>query len=473
MNTLKPNLILTTDSYKLSHPFSYSPKMEAQYSYGEPRTRNGRKIVVAGIKMALVKYFTNPVTMDDVDEAEKFARLHGEPFKRSAWEKVVNVYGGKLPVTIRAISEGAVVPSSMPIYSIECTDPDLAWLPSQLETLFQRAVWYPTTIASNDYYIKGVIRNFYEKTGVPVEAADFALHDFGGRGVTCGEQAEIGGCAHLFNFKGSDTIEGVRAANYYYNCEMAGFSVPATEHSVQCSFSLDDDTGSGDLEYLRHQLKVLSTPGGIVSIVIDGYDVYRAAAYLCNELKQDVIDCGAKVVFRPDSGDMFEVVPRLLEMQAAAFGYTVNQRGYKVINNVGIIQGDGVNSEAIEKMLKIITDMGYAANSVVFGSGGALLQKVDRDTYKFAQKASAIMVDGEWIGISKNPVTDPGKMSKKGRVTTLRSFMTGEFMVGDLSNSDSRDSEWVDMLEVVYQNGEISQFVLDETLDKIRNRIGV
>jgi nicotinamide phosphoribosyltransferase len=346
-------------------------------------------------------------------------------------------------------------------------------LPSQLETLFQRAVWYPTTIASNDYYIKGVIRNFYEKTGVPVEAADFALHDFGGRGVTCGEQAEIGGCAHLFNFKGSDTIEGVRAANYYYNCEMAGFSVPATEHSVQCSFSLDDDTGSGDLEYLRHQLKVLSTPGGIVSIVIDGYDVYRAAAYLCNELKQDVIDCGAKVVFRPDSGDMFEVVPRLLEMQAAAFGYTVNQRGYKVINNVGIIQGDGVNSEAIEKMLKIITDMGYAANSVVFGSGGALLQKVDRDTYKFAQKASAIMVDGEWIGISKNPVTDPGKMSKKGRVTTLRSFMTGEFMVGDLSNSDSRDSEWVDMLEVVYQNGEISQFVLDETLDKIRNRIGV
>lgn len=474
MNTftkLRKNLILSTDSYKLSHPFSYATVMQGQYSYCEPRVKDHKKIIPAGIKMGLLTYFTDPITMADVDEAAKFAPKHGEPFKRSAWEKVVNVYGGKLPVTIRAVPEGTVMPSSMPIYSIECTDPDLAWLPSHLETLFQRCVWYPTTIASNDYYIKNIIKDFYVKTGVPVEAADFALHDFGGRGVTCGEQAEIGGCAHLFNFLGSDTIEGIRAANHYYNSEMAGFSVPATEHSVQCSFSLEDDTGSGDLEYLRHQIKELATPNGIVSIVIDGYDVYRAAGYLCNELKQDVIDCGAKVVFRPDSGDMFEVVPKLLEMQAAAFGYTVNDKGYKQINNVGIIQGDGVDNAAIEKMLAIITDMGFVASSVVFGSGGALLQKVNRDTYKFAQKASAVLVGGEWIGISKNPVTDPGKMSKKGRVTTLRSTMTGEFMLGDLQNSDCRDSEWEDMLQVVYSDGVISDSIINETLDNIRSRI--
>ena len=466
MTRLAYNAILATDSYKLSHPYSYSPAMKGQFSYGEARVK-GQKILVAGIRMLLTKFFRKAITQYDIDEAAHFAELHGEPFKREAWEKIVTHYNGALPVTIRAVPEGTVIPSSMPIYSIECDDEDLAWLPSHLETMFQRGIWYPTTIASNDYYIKNVIRNYYIKTGVPVEAADFALHDFGGRGVTCAEQAEIGGFAHLINFKGSDTIEGVRAANFYYDCQMAAFSVPATEHSVQCSFSIDDDTGSGDLEYLRHQIKTLAKPGGIVSIVIDGFDTFRASGYLCNELKADIIASGAKVVFRPDSGDMFEIVPRLLDMQAEAFGFTINEKGYKVINNVGIIQGDGVNNEAIEKLLKIVVDKGFAANSVVFGSGGALLQKVNRDTYKFAQKASAILVDGKWVGISKNPVTDPGKMSKKGRVTTLRSKLTGEYMVGYVDNEADRSDEWEDVMKLVYRNGIVS---CNDTLDEIRER---
>ncbi len=481
MSILSYNPILATDSYKFSHAFSYAPNVTGMYSYGEARIA-GKKIVPAGIRMALNKFFTERITRNMIDEAAHFASKHGLPFKREAWEKIVNEYEGRLPVTIRAVPEGTVVPSKMPIYSIECTDPDLFWLSSYLETMFQRAVWYPTTVASNDYAAKNVIKNYYIKTGVPVEAADFALHDFGGRGVTCAEQAEIGGFAHLINFKGSDTVEGVRAANFYYDNDMAGFSVPATEHSVQCSFSLDDDTGEGDLEYLRHQITRLSVPGGIVSIVIDGYDVIRAAGYLCHELKRDVLNCGARVVFRPDSGDMFQIVPRILEMQAAAFGYIVNAAGYKVVNNVGIIQGDGVDSEAIEKMLKIITDMGFAANSVVFGSGGALLQKVNRDTYKFAQKASAVLVPSissengplgrtvgelQWVGISKNPVTDPGKMSKKGRVTTLRSKMTGEYMIGHLDNENVRDSEWEDVMKIVYRKGIIS---CNDTLDEIRAR---
>lgn len=466
MTRLAYNAILATDSYKLSHPYSYSPDMKGQFSYGEARVK-GQKILVAGIRMLLTKFFRKAITEYDIDEAAHFAELHGEPFKREAWEKILTHYNGALPVTIRAVPEGTVIPSSMPIYSIECDDEDLAWLPSHLETMFQRGIWYPTTIASNDYYIKNVIRNYYIKTGVPVEAADFALHDFGGRGVTCAEQAEIGGFAHLINFKGSDTIEGIRAANFYYDCQMAGFSVPATEHSVQCSFSIDDDTGEGDIDYLRHQIKTLAKPGGIVSIVIDGFDTFRAASYLCNELKADIIASGAKIVFRPDSGDMFEIVPRLLDMQAEAFGFTINEKGYKVINNVGIIQGDGVNNEAVEQLLDIVVDRGFAANSVVFGSGGALLQKVNRDTYKFAQKASAVLVDGKWVGISKNPVTDPGKMSKKGRVTTLRSKMTGEYMVGYIDNEADRSDEWEDVMKVVYRNGIVS---CNDTLDEIRAR---
>jgi nicotinamide phosphoribosyltransferase len=431
--------------------------------------------------MWMKKFLTQQVTLAHIDEAESFAKMHGEPFNRQAWEKIVNVYDGYLPVTIRAVPEGTPVRSGNALVTIECVDEDLFWLSSYLETSLQRGFWYPTTIASMDYEIKNSLKRSYENTGADMGLLPFALHDFGGRGVTCAEQAEIGGAAHLVNFMGSDTIEGVRAANYYYGVTggMAAFSVPATEHSVQCSFSLNDETGEGDLEYLRHQIKNLAKPGGIVSIVIDGYDVYRAAELLCTVLKDDIIASGAKVVFRPDSGDMMEVVPRILRIQELAFGSVVNAKGFKKINTVGIIQGDGVDHLAITCLLGNLQAMGYAADNVVFGSGGALLQKVNRDTFKFAQKASAVLVKTynepdvpcmgytvDWVGIAKNPVTDPGKRSKKGCITLAKSKLTGEYMTVPI---ESIGLDFDDAMQTVYQNGKI---LVNWTLDEVRTRAG-
>jgi len=429
MSKLNFNPILAVDSYKLSHAFSYPSNITGMYSYIEARTGGKDTIIPFGLQMWIEKFLTVPVTMGHIDEAEKFAKLHGEPFARDAWEHIVKEYAGYLPVIIRAVPEGTPVPSGHVLVTIECSDAKVFWLSSYLETALQRGFWYPTTIASLDYKIKNEIARFYEISGADKSLLPFALHDFGGRGVTCAEQAEIGGAAHLVNFMGSDTIEGVRAANFYYREEMAAFSVPATEHSVQCSFSLEDDKGGGDLEYLRHQIRTFGKPGGIVSIVIDGYDVYRAAELLCTELKQEIINSGAKVVFRPDSGDMLEVVPRILRLQEVAFGSVINSKGYRKINTVGIIQGDGVDHMSIKTLLGNILAMGYSADNVIFGSGGALLQKVNRDTFKFAQKASAVCnAEGDWVGISKNPVTDTGKRSKQGCVSLARSRMTGEYI---------------------------------------------
>lgn len=469
---LKISLICRIDSYKFSHPFAYPDDVEGQKikgmtSYGTARVASSQVIIPAGMQMLLKRYLTQRITMEDIDTAEAFAEAHfgRKLFARAAWEKVVTQYGGALPLIVRAVPEGTPIRGGMPIYTVTVLDEDLFWMSAGFETMIQRGIWYPTTIATMDYMIKREIRGLYEVTGADMGLLPFALHDFGGRGVTSAEQAEIGGAAHLFNFMGSDTVEGVLAANFYYKEAMSAFSVYATEHSIECSFGGGREDA---VRYLRKQL-TNAVEGGIVSIVIDGYDVYREAEILCTELRDEIIASKAKVVFRPDSGDMQEVVPRLLRLQEMAFGSTLTSKGFKKINTVGIIQGDGINHLAIRSLLGKLMALGYSADNVIFGSGGALLQKVNRDTFKFAQKACAILLeDGSWKGISKDPVTDPGKKSKEGVLTTVRSRMNNELMTARL-DLGSLNEEFEDIMVLVYHTGTLYN---ETTLAEIRARLG-
>src|SRR6478609_3033168 len=474
-------LLMRLDSYKFSHPEAYPGDVIGMSSYGEARVENSQVIVPFGLQTFIKRYLTVPITMADVDKAEAFALAHfgRKLFRRATWERIVNEFGGYLPITIRAVPEGTKIRGGQPIYSVTAIGKDFFWLSSAIETPLQRAIWYPTTIVTNDYNIKQELKRLYAKTGAksPVE---FALHDFGARGVPSGETAENGGGAHTVCFMGSDTVEGVLSVNHFYKEIMAAFSVYATEHSVQTAFG---PTKENQLQYLKHQIK--NAPrGAIISLVIDGFHVYREAQQLCSSpLKEMIIESGVKVVFRPDSGDMMEVVPRLLKMQAEAFGYEVNEKGYKVIKHVGLIQGDGVDSKKIVELLELLTGPEYmfAADCMIFGSGGALLQKVNRDTFKFAQKASAIKVqysttepdvigrklESKWIGISKNPITDQGKKSKEGVMTLLRSKMTGELMTGRLDDGGFCD-EWEDAHVLAYQNGKLYN---ETILAEVRARV--
>jgi nicotinamide phosphoribosyltransferase len=334
------------------------------------------------------------------------------------------------------------------------------------ETMIQRGIWYPTTIATLDYDVKKKIAQFYHDTGADMNLLPFSIHDFGGRGVTCAEQAEIGGAAHLVNFMGSDTVEGILAANFYYKNAMAGFSVYATEHSIECSFGGGSDDA---IAYIRHQLKTAKSLGlSVVSIVLDGYDVYREAKLCCTVLKEDIIDSGLKVVFRPDSGDMMEVVPKILHLQEMAFGCNQTNKGFKQIKHVGIIQGDGVDRRSLVSLLgKVVNLLHYSADCVIFGSGGALLQKVNRDTLKFAQKACSILTKDGWKGISKNPVTDSGKKSKEGVLTLVKSKVTNELMTSRL-DLGPLSSEFEDVMVLVYHTGKLYN---ETTLDQVRARV--
>lgn len=462
-NTLRTNLILDADSYKLSHAGLYPTDIQGMFAYVEPRIK-GETMIPFGLQMWVQKTLLTPITKADIDEAETFAKAHGEPFDRGDWEYILERYHGHLPLTIRAVPEGMRVPSQNILVSVECTDLRVYWLAMYVETSLQRGFWYPTSIATNDYKAKRVFQKYLRLSADNEQALPFMLHDFGGRGVSSEESAQVGGAAHLVNFMGSDTISGVRAANFYYDSPMSAFSVPATEHSIQCAWGPERQE-----EYLKAVLDKNAKPNAILSVVLDGYDVYREAELLCTKFRQQIIDSGARVVFRPDSGDPLEVIPRILAMQEVAFGYTVNSKGFKVLNHVGIIQGDGVDTDAIDKILAKVTHLGYSAVNLVFGSGGALLQKVNRDTYKFAQKASAVLVRGEWVPIFKDPVTDPGKKSKAGRLTLYRSRMTNELVTG--SNTGPVDGEWMDMMELVYHSDEGGVIFNKTTLDEVRARV--
>lgn len=417
------NLLLNTDSYKASHWLQYPPGTDATFFYVESRGGTYDRTLFFGLQAILKETLAKPITHADVDEARDLFAAHGEPFNEAGWRYIVDHHGGLLPIRIRAVPEGTVVPTHNALMTIESTDPMAYWVPSYLETMLLR-IWYPVTVATISWHAKQTIRQFLERTSDnPEGQLPFKLHDFGARGVSSVESAAIGGAAHLVNFMGTDTVSGLCLARAHYHEPMAGFSIPAAEHSTITSWGRENE-----VEAYRNMLRQFARPGSIVAVVSDSYDIYHAIReHWGKTLKDEVIRSGATVVIRPDSGDPVAVVHQCLELLDEAFGHTVNGKGFKVLNYVRVIQGDGINPTSIRAILERVTSAGYATDNVAFGMGGALLQQLNRDTQKFALKCSAARVDGHWIDVYKDPVTDKGKQSKRGRMTLLQHREYGQF----------------------------------------------
>jgi nicotinamide phosphoribosyltransferase len=431
------------------------------YSYIESRGGRYDRTVFFGLQAFIKEYLTTPITQADIDIADEILTAHGEPFNRAGWQYILDKHGGFLPVVIRAVPEGTVVPVKNVLATIENTDPECFWLTTWLETALLRAIWYPTTVATQSWHIRQLILDYLEKTGDPT-LIDFKLHDFGARGTSSLESAGIGGAAHLVNFMGTDTISGVLYAREFYGAGVAGFSIPAAEHSTITSWGRD-----GEVKAYENMVKQFGKPGSILAVVSDSYDIFNAASKLWGEdLRQLVIDSGATLVIRPDSGDPVEVNRRLVEILGEKFGYTVNSKGYKVLNHVRIIQGDGINYQSIGDILTAITDLGYSADNIAFGMGGGLLQQVDRDTQKFAMKASSVCINDQWISIAKDPVTDPGKKSKAGRVSL---YKNGKEYRSDVTPplgwTDFGIGSWNEVLETVYRDGKL---IRDMKFEQVR-----
>lgn len=404
------NVLLQADSYKLSHFSQYPEGTEYIYSYIEPR-KGHYPVVVLGIEN-----FTDAiygcVTAQNILELERLAKEHGVPFNRQGWYSLGNKYHLKgLPIKVMGVPEGTVVSPGTPVAAIVNMDPEFPWLTSFFETLFLRMVWYPSTVASRSRYIKTRIKQFMEYTGADMSTLDFKLHDFGARGVSSTDSAEQGGAAHLTQFKGSDTLEAVHYVRNTYGV-LAGFSIPATEHSTVTSWGRENEKAM-----YENFVRTSGGPGKIYACVSDSYNIWEALK-MWKELEPVILEVGGTLVIRPDSGDPVTTPVQVIEELMDLFGYTTNAKGYKVLpNHIRVIQGDGVDEESIVRIMQRMVDRKLSIDNIAFGMGGGLLQSLNRDTLGWAMKCSAACVNGEWRDVYKDPIGG-SKTSKRGLVYT-------------------------------------------------------
>jgi len=452
----KHNPLLALDVYKMGHMEQYKPGVTKVFSYLMARSdKYYDKTVFFGLHYYLIEYLSRPLepwmAEEFLEVREAILGFPASPEQEKQIRDLANL--GYWPLQIRAVSEGSIIPVRNALMTIENTHPDFYWVVGFVESLLLK-VWYTTTVASTSFRYRETLHKFMKETASK-EAINsgfekFMVHDFGYRGDHCEEGAALSGVAHLTSFIGSDDVPAYGYAMEFYdakNCNgpvMA--SVPASEHSVMCSFGREDEIAG-----FRHMLKTY--PNSIVSIVSDTYSIWDVLTKHAVELKDDILarPDGAKVVFRPDSGDPEKIlcgdpdsenyvetlgVIRLLD---TVFGHTVNDKGYKVLNSkVGVLYGDGMYFERWVKIMERLKTMGYSVENLIIGVGG-ILRNHSRDTFGLALKATYVEYNGEGHNIMKDPVTDHGKKSHTGLVGLFLGengfFTEDKITFEDLDNS--------------------------------------
>lgn len=453
---LPVNTILMGDAYKYTHWMQYPKNLRKVYAYVESR---GTKLkipytVFFGLQGFIKDYLEGKVIESwMIDEAkELLGEVFGthEYFNETGFRRLLEKHNGRLPIKIKAVREGKKVKLKNVLVTIENTDEEFPWIVQWIETMLLRAIWYPKGVATISSAVKDIEKKYAAICGAPLNI--FFLNDFGARGVSSHESAEIGGAAHLVNYYGTDTIEGIRWAKYRYGnvankrTDACGYSVFATEHSTTTIY-----TKNGELNAYTHFLNTVPTDK-LISIVIDSYDTENAVKNLLgNKLKEKILNRVAPTVFRPDSGDPVEMSLKVVTWLWEIFGGTVNDKGYKVLNpKVRVIYGDGINLDSIDAICKNLIDNQFSTENIVFGMGGKLLQSsVDRDTFMDACKVCYAEIDGVGMDIYKDPVTDTGKKSKRGQLKLIK--LNGE----DVTVRKEEYPDIADELVTVFENGEL------------------
>ena len=125
-------------SPQVSHFRQYPPNTRYVYSYFESRGGKFDDVVFFGLQYFIKRYLTGVVvTQEKIDEAELVINAHMGPqhFNREGWEHILHKCGGKLPVAIKAVPEGTIVPVKNVLFTMVNTDPACYWLTNYLETL--------------------------------------------------------------------------------------------------------------------------------------------------------------------------------------------------------------------------------------------------------------------------------------------------------------------------------------------------
>lgn len=461
MEVLRLNPLLQTDSYKLTHWWQYPPDTQYVYSYLSSRGGFFKNTLFFGLQGILKEYFCGKVfDLADIEEAKHLATLHfgsDAVFNYKGWRRLLEKHNGWLPLRIRAVPEGTVVSTKNALMTIENVDPEFPWLTNWAETILLQ-VWYPITVATLSFEIKQAIGRDLVRTGDP-KLLPFKLHDFGYRGVSSPQTAARGGAAHLVNFMGTDTLAGIMYLRQYYGADMAGFSIPAMEHSTVTSWGREHERDAYT-NMLRR-----TPPNMMAACVIDSYDSHAAVEEIFGgSLREEIMRRGATVVLRPDSGDPTVVLEDIFNIIAEKYGFETNAKGWKVLPTcIRAIQGDGVNYQNILRINSHLTRAGWSMDNWAYGMGGALLQQQNRDTMRFAIKCSAICRNGVWHDVSKSPATDASKASIGGRFSLINN---GDDRFVTLAEKDGNDL-YGNLLRPVFLEGKLLN---EDNLTTIRDR---
>lgn len=469
------SFIWDCDAYKLGHMCQYPSDTEYVYSVLQLRSdRYFKETPIVGLQYLIKEYLMQPILQENVDELIKEAKLMGiyHPETEVRLKQLVEL--GFLPLEIKALPEGSVVSMPNAVCTIQNTIPGFHWVVGFVETLLLKW-WSALATSSCSLEYRKLVNKYFDETSDNDFLKPFAVHDFGSRGCCTPESAAFTGMAHALNFDGSDTIVSAPLIRKYYNAEgMVICSVPASEHSVMCSYGREDE-----IKAFEHMMETY--PTGVVSIVSDTYNWYNIMDKMTLDLKDKIMARDGKVVFRPDSGNPYDIICGEMDLRGVsmeygskqiggiraldkAFGHTINSKGYKVLNSkVGLIYGDGMYLERFEKTLETMKYLGYSAENLVIGVGG-ILRNHTRDTLGAAFKATCVCRNGEWQPIMKDPVTDQGKKSYKGFVSVVKE--DGQYKTVEGGHPK-------DLLQTVFKDGQlVKDFTWQEVKDLYNKELG-
>ena len=488
---MKCNPMLLTDFYKISHRIMSENGIEKTYSTFTPRGSridDIDEVVFFGlqgfIKEYLIEYFNdnffNRNKEEVVAEYKRIIKytLGDNCADTEHIEKLHDL--GYLPIRIRAVKEGTVIPVKVPPFTNENTNNDFHWLTNFLETLTSASNWKVITTTTIVKKYRDICEKWADKTCDNKDHIQWQCHNFSYRGMAGNEDAITAGAGHLLYFTGTDTIPSICYLEEYYNAnvekELVGASVLATEHSIQCQYQ-------DDLKYYKRMINEIA-PEGIISIVSDGYDYWNVIGNIIPQLKNDIINRNGKLVVRPDTGNPANIIcgdknseeeiikKGSIESLWDTFGGTINSKGYKVLDpHIGLIYGDSITPEIAEETFERLEKKGFSSENIVFGIGSYSLGYYTRDTFNIAIKATDVVINGEEKMIFKNPKTDKDKIKKsqKGRVVVLQNTETGEITYIDGLTIEQQESyKDIDLLEDVFVDGKL---IRDESLSEIRERV--
>ncbi|MEO6253167.1 MAG: nicotinate phosphoribosyltransferase [Ferruginibacter sp.] len=482
--------LLLKDGYKVGHKFQYPEGTTLVYSNLTPRKARNEDInaiVFFGLQYFIKEYLIEQFNANFFNEPkevviEKYKRRIENYLGKDAitYDHIEALHDlGYLPIEIKAVAEGSLVPIRVPVLTIKNTDPGFFWLTNMLETLMSAILWKPITSATTAHqYAKVFTKYANETVGSDHSFIPWQGHDFSFRGMSGIEDALMSGAGHLLSFAGTDTIPAIDFLEEYYNAdcekELIGGSVAATEHSVMCM-----GTQESEIETFERLITRIY-PKGIVSIVSDTWDFWKVIMEYLPQLKEKIISRDGKVVIRPDSGDPVKIIigdsdaakdspeyKGAIECMWETFGGTITEKGYKLLDaHIGLIYGDGITLERQMAILEGLKRKGFCSYNVVLGLGSFTYEYVTRDTFGFAMKATYGEVNGEARSIYKDPKTDDGtKKSARGLITVFKDAVTGELKYKD-------DCTWAEEnegeLKTVYKDGKL---LIDDNLADIRKRL--